>query len=94
MAEPIIRFEGVSKSYGEQPVLKDFSLDVLHGEFLTVIGRSGCGKTTALKLGTRILVMADGRVQQCGLPSEILERPATPFVERLVCRSREFQARA
>ena len=48
----------------------------------------------ALKLGTRILVMADGRVQQCGLPSEILERPATPFVERLVCRGREFQARA
>ena len=41
MAEPIIRFEAVSKSYGGQPVLKNFSLDVLPGELLTIIGRSG-----------------------------------------------------
>ena len=50
MAEPSIRFEGVSKSFGEQMVLKNLSLDVAPGEFLTIIGRSGCGKTTALRL--------------------------------------------
>ena len=41
MAEPIIQFEGVSKSYGPQTVLRDFSLEVVRGEFLTIIGRSG-----------------------------------------------------
>ena len=48
--EPIIRFEHVSKSFGNQAVLGDFSLDAFPGEFLTIIGRSGCGKTTILKL--------------------------------------------
>ena len=62
MAEPIIRFEAVSKSYGGQPVLKNFSLDVLPGEFLTIIGRSGCGKTTALKLVNGLITPDAGRV--------------------------------
>ncbi len=55
MAEPIIRFAGVSKSFGEQMVLKNLSLDVDSGEFLTIIGRSGCGKTTALRLVNGLL---------------------------------------
>lgn len=46
----IIRFEHVSKSFGVQPVLDDFSLSVNASEILTVIGRSGCGKTTMLKM--------------------------------------------
>lgn len=48
----------------------------------------------ALKLGTRTLVLEAGEVQQYAPPSEILNGPATPFVEELVCRSRQFQARA
>ena len=60
--EPIIRFEQVSKAYGAEPVLKDFSLDVFPGEFLTVIGRSGCGKTTALKLVNGLIAPDSGRV--------------------------------
>ena len=62
MAESIIRFEAVSKSYGGQPVLKNFSLDVLPGELLTIIGRSGCGKTTALKLVNGLITPDAGRV--------------------------------
>ena len=60
--EPIIRFEQVSKAYGAEPVLKDFSLDVFPGEFLMVIGRSGCGKTTALKLVNGLIAPDSGRV--------------------------------
>ena len=62
MAEPIIRFEGVSKSFGEQTVLRGLSLDVAPGEFLTIIGRSGCGKTTALRLVNGLLTPDEGRV--------------------------------
>ena len=60
--EPIIRFEHVSKSFGDQAVLRDLSLDIRPGEFLTIIGRSGCGKTTALRLVNGLLTPDTGRV--------------------------------
>lgn len=46
----IIRFDHVSKSYGEHHILSDFCLDIDKGEFLTMIGSSGSGKTTMLKM--------------------------------------------
>lgn len=45
----MIRLENINKSFGGKKALCDFSLSVKEGEFLTVIGRSGCGKTTMLK---------------------------------------------
>ena len=44
-----IRFEHVNKSYGNREILKDFNLEIRKGEFLTIIGSSGSGKTTVLK---------------------------------------------
>ena len=46
----MIRFEHVNKSFGVEKVLVDFSLNIEEGEFLTVISRSGCGKTTMLRM--------------------------------------------
>ena len=60
--EPIIRYEQVSKSFGDQAVLQNFSLDVFPGELLTIIGRSGCGKTTALKLVNGLVCPDSGRM--------------------------------
>ena len=60
--EPIIRYEQVSKSFGDQAVLQNFSLDVFPGELLTIIGRSGCGKTTALKLVNGLVHPDSGRI--------------------------------
>jgi spermidine/putrescine ABC transporter ATP-binding subunit len=48
--DPILRFDGVSKSFQGQPVLEDFNLELQAGEFLTLLGPSGCGKTTCLNL--------------------------------------------
>ncbi|PSP82509.1 phosphate ABC transporter ATP-binding protein [Halobacteriales archaeon QS_1_68_17] len=42
--------EGVSLSYGDEPVLSDVSIDVSPGEVVTVVGPSGTGKTTLLRL--------------------------------------------
>ena len=38
----------------------------------------------ALKMGTKVLVMDHGEIQQYAPPEELLRRPATPFVEQLV----------
>ncbi|MCD7818610.1 MAG: ABC transporter ATP-binding protein [Lachnospiraceae bacterium] len=58
----VIRFEHVKKVFGDHTVLDDLSLDIDRGEFVTMIGRSGCGKTTALRLVNGLLKVDKGRV--------------------------------
>lgn len=57
-----IQFEDVRKSYGSQDILDHFNLVVPEREFLTIIGSSGSGKTTALKLINGLLLPDAGRV--------------------------------
>jgi len=40
----VIRLENVTKSFDDQVVLKNLTLDVRKNEFLTLLGPSGCGK--------------------------------------------------
>lgn len=60
--DAIVRFERVSLSYGGNQVLKDFSLEVPRGQCLTIIGSSGCGKTTMLKMINGLLTPDTGRI--------------------------------
>lgn len=57
-----IRFDHVTVRYGTNNALDDFSLSVRTGEFLTIIGRSGCGKTTALRLINGLGTPSEGTV--------------------------------
>lgn len=47
---PILRIEGLNKTYGAFTALHDIDLEVPVGEFLTIVGPSGSGKTTLIKL--------------------------------------------
>ncbi len=45
-----IRIKGLSKSFGDVPVLHGLDLEVPAGQFLAIVGKSGCGKSTLLRL--------------------------------------------
>ncbi len=60
---PIIRFTGVSFSYGEQSVLNNISFTVDKGEFICLTGKSGCGKSTLLRLINGLLPQDDGEIE-------------------------------
>ena len=62
MSESIIRFVDVTKAYDDEAILERFSLDIGRGEFLTIIGSSGCGKTTLLKMINGLLIPDKGTV--------------------------------
>ena len=47
--EPMVRIEGLRKSFGDLAVLNDVNLDVMPGEVVTIIGASGSGKSTLLR---------------------------------------------
>ena len=58
----MIKLENVTKKYEDNVVLKDFNLEIPEGEFVTVIGSSGCGKTTLLKLVNGLLTPDEGKI--------------------------------
>jgi len=58
----VVSLVGVSFSYGTQVVLDDLHLTVGEGESVALVGRSGTGKSTVLKLIDRLLLPDTGRV--------------------------------
>ena len=57
----VIELKDITMSYGPNRILEHFNLSVEQGTFLTMIGSSGCGKTTALKLMNGLLTPEQGR---------------------------------
>ena len=71
-----IEFKHVKKVYGEKVIIDDFNLKITPGEFLTVVGSSGCGKTTILKMINGLIIPDEGQVlvhDQCPQAVDLIE---------------------
>lgn len=62
MQDAYIRFENVSKFYGDQCIIENLSLNVNKGEFISLLGPSGSGKTTILMLLAGFETVTEGTV--------------------------------
>jgi phospholipid/cholesterol/gamma-HCH transport system ATP-binding protein len=74
--EAIIEVEHLFKSFGTKHVLKDFSLQVLRGENVVVIGKSGSGKSVLIKCMVGLLYPDSGTVKVLGQNIPDLDRDA------------------
>jgi len=66
---PLVSFRQVSARIGQKDILYDLSFDVEAGETLVLLGRSGSGKTTALKMVNGLLLPSAGDVSVEGIPT-------------------------
>jgi len=71
-SKTVINADNVSKSYGERPIIRDFSLRVQRGDRIGIVGPNGAGKTTLLKLLTGELEPDSGTVSRAKTLSGIV----------------------
>lgn len=64
--EPMVRFHNLRKSYGAIEVLKGIDLEVAPGQVIALIGRSGSGKSTALRCVNGLERFQSGQLHVCG----------------------------
>ncbi len=62
----MIHFTKVAKRYGKKEVLHNVSLTIPKGEIVSIIGGSGCGKTTLLKMINRLIPITSGSISVNG----------------------------
>src|SRR5499425_827604 len=61
-ARPLVRFENITKRFGDAVAVDALSLDIFAGEFFALLGPSGCGKSTLLRLLAGFETPTEGRV--------------------------------
>ena len=83
-AAPFIRCRSLEKGFGQKPVLRGVSLDVLSGESLVLLGGSGSGKSVLLKHMNGLLRPDRGAVEVDGTPLAPLDEEGLIPVRRKV----------
>lgn len=75
----IITAQGVTKTFGNQLVLRDISLTINEGEFVSIVGASGSGKTTLLYCLAGLYKPSNGSICLCG--TNITTMPPSKLAE-------------
>ena len=57
-----LELKKVTKTFGSATVVKDFSIQVENGEFVSFLGPSGCGKTTTLRMIAGFIEPTEGEI--------------------------------
>ena len=75
----MIEIDSVTKRYGERRVVDHLSLSVPAGDFCVLLGSSGCGKSTTLRMINRLIAVDSGSIRVAGedirsVPAEALRR--------------------
>ncbi len=63
---PLIRFQGVTKRFGNFTAIDDLSLDIFEREFFALLGPSGCGKTTLMRMLAGFEQASEGEISLSG----------------------------
>ena len=71
-----LKVQNLSKDFGDFQVLKDINLEIQPGEFVAFVGKSGCGKTTLLRLLGGLDQPTQGQIDQNGQVLQGLNRDA------------------
>ena len=89
----MIRFENVSKTYKNgTPALSNVNLDIEKGEFVFLVGASGSGKTTFLRLLLREELPDQGRILEAGRDIGALPKWRVPYLRRNIgCVFQDFR---
>jgi multiple sugar transport system ATP-binding protein len=64
-----VRLRGISKHYGDNPVIKGIDLDIADGQLVVFVGPSGCGKSTLLRIIAGLEDVTAGELEIDGRPS-------------------------
>ncbi len=78
----LIKFENVTKVYGDKVGLKDVSLEVAPGDFVFLVGPSGAGKTTFIKLILKEIQADSGHIYVAGQDITRLSQRQIPNLRR------------
>lgn len=82
-ASDVIDLTGLSKTYGDQVILDDFRLTVRKGEFVALLGRSGTGKTTLLRILAGLEDATAGHVSITARTSVVFQEPRLIQAQRV-----------
>ncbi len=77
-------FSHLSKYYGTHPALKNINLSIGPGEFVSLIGHTGAGKTTFMKLITREILPSKGSISIDGIDSSVFHEKEVLSLRRKV----------
>ena len=88
----MIKFNKVTKTYGDVTALKDISFEINDGEFVFLMGPSGAGKTTILKLILKEILPNSGEIKVGGTDvAKILEKELPLFRQKIGCVFQDFK---